>query len=122
MFDIHENIKRLCEERDTTIGAVCEAVGISKSTLSNLKYGRSATISRSTAEKIATYLNVPVDSVLHGQKEKPTNDGELAEYLEDLRERPETRALLQASRGMSKRQVEKMAEFAKTLRGGDNDS
>ena len=46
-----------------------------------------------------------------------TVDPDLADYLEDLRERPETRALLEASRGMTKEQVEAMAAFAKQLRG-----
>lgn len=119
MFNLYENIKRLCEERGITVGKMSNETGISRSLLSNLKNGRSATISGSTAEKIAEYLNVSVDEVQHGKKEKPSETGELAEYLEDLRTRPETRALLEASRGMTKEQIEKMADFAKTLRGTD---
>ena len=46
---------------------------------------------------------------------------ELVEYLADLRDRPETRALLEASRGMTKEQVEAMANFAKQLRGDSID-
>ncbi len=54
------------------------------------------------------------------KKRKPADDGELEESLEILRSRPETRALLHASKGMTTEQVEKMAQFMETMRGGGN--
>lgn len=69
---------------------------------------------------ISQKFGVTVDYLLGIETKKaPTTDGEdLADYLQDLRERPETRALLEASRGMTTEQVEQMAAFAKALRGG----
>ena len=48
--------------------------------------------------------------------ELPRQTNDVAEYLEDLRTRPETRALLEASRGMTKEEVLAMADFARKLR------
>lgn len=66
MFDLYENIKQLCLERGITVSKMCEDVGISKSVMGNLHNGRSNTISVRTAIKIANYLDVPADEVLHG--------------------------------------------------------
>lgn len=66
MFNLYENIKELCEAHGITVSRMCEDVQISKSTLSNLKNGRSETISPATAKKIAQYLGVSEGRVLHG--------------------------------------------------------
>lgn len=121
MGTIYENIMDLCAERGIKGGRLCVEIGISKSTLTDLKSGKNQTISTKTAQKIADYFGVSFDRVIGGveTKKAPSEDGEdLAHYLQDLRERPETRALLEASRGMTKEQVEQMAAFAKALRGG----
>jgi SOS-response transcriptional repressor LexA/DNA-binding Xre family transcriptional regulator len=67
MFNLYENIKSLCAERGMTVSAMCERARISKSTMSNLKNGRSDFLSIRTAAKIAAVLGVPVDDVLHGR-------------------------------------------------------
>lgn len=118
MFDLYKNIKDLCETRGVSVSKMCVDIGVSKSLMSNLKNHRAESLSAKSIEKIANYLGCSTDELFVGQKEKPATTGdELAEYLEDLRERPETRALLEASRGMTKEQVEKMADFARALRG-----
>lgn len=122
MGTIYENITKLCDENGIKPGKMCGDLSLSRSLMSDLKMGRKKGITDKTAVKIANYFNVSIDRVIGGtETEKaPADDGEdLAEYLQDLRERPETRTLLEASRGMTKEQVEKMAEFAKMLRGGD---
>lgn len=120
MGSLYENIQTACAKKGVSVSRMCLDIGLSKSMMSDLKNGRKKSMTSSTLEKIADYLNVPVDEFLaREQKEKPSETGELAEYLEDLRTRPETRALLEASRGMTKEQIEKMADFAKTLRGTD---
>lgn len=65
MFDLYENIKRLCEMRGFTVSSMCDEIGISKSTLSNLKNGRTDRITTKTASKIASFFNVSVDDVMH---------------------------------------------------------
>ena len=75
---------------------MCLDLGLSKSTLSDLKYGRTKGMSTATAQKIASYLGVTVGYLLGEEdmpqnEEKPTNPkiGELSEeeleIIEDLR-------------------------------------
>jgi len=68
MFNLYENIKALCEAHGYSVSRMCELAEISKSTLSNLRNGRSETITPATARKIAAFLGVSMDDVLHGTK------------------------------------------------------
>ena len=54
------------------------------------------------------------------QKNKPIVDDEFAESLEILRECPETRTLLHASKGMTVDQIKLVAQMMRSLRGGEN--
>lgn len=120
MYDLYTTIKTLCEKQNETVSGMCLKLGLSKSTMSDLKAGRKKSLSSESLTKIAGFLGVPVDRLLGIEQDSVNAEDDLAEYLEDLRERPETRALLEASREMTREQVEKMAEFAKMLRGGGN--
>lgn len=79
MFDLYKNIQTLCEERGISISRMSVEIGMSKSLLSNLKNGRTDSISKRTAQKIADYLDVPVDVVLHGKKTEPAEKRTLSE-------------------------------------------
>jgi transcriptional regulator with XRE-family HTH domain len=60
---------------------MCLDLGMSKSTLSDIKNGRKKGVSTATAQKMAAYLNVSVGYLL-GEEEKeeqPTEYGELSE-------------------------------------------
>ena len=105
-------IRSLRKARGITMKELGRIVGVAESTSSHYEVGRREP-DFETLLKLGEYFGVPVDYIL-GNDPVET---ELAEYLEDLRERPETRALLEASRGMTKEQVEAMAAFAKQLRG-----
>ena len=120
MYDLYTTIKTLCKERNETVSGMCLKIGLSKSAMSDLKNGRKKSLSSKTLTKIAEFLGVPVDYLLGIELNPDSLPSDVAEYLEDLRSRPETRALLEASRRMTREQVEKMAEFAKVLRGGGN--
>ena len=58
---------------------------------------------------------------LRGETDDPelpkSQDYDLASYIADLRDRPETRALMEASRKLTREEVEAMTEFALRLRG-----
>lgn len=123
MGELYDKIDILCKKRNLSPADLHRVTGIRQQTLSDLKHGRQTGLSAKNIDKLANYFNVSASYLLGTETEKaPSEDGaELAEYLEDLRQRPETRALLEASRGMTRDQVEKMAEFAKMLRGGGNE-
>lgn len=51
---------------------MCLDLGLSKSTLSDLKNGRTKGVSVATAQKIAGYFGITVDELYEEEKEKPT--------------------------------------------------
>ena len=120
MSRFSDNLKRFRKQNHMTQTQLAEKIGVGRSAVSMYEMGEREP-DFETLEAIADIFNVDM-AVLLGKetKKSPSEDGEdLADYLQDLRERPETRTLLEASRGMTKEQVENMAEFAKMLRGGD---
>ena len=87
MCTLYERIIELCEERGVSGSRMCLDIGLSKSTLSNMKSGRTAGLTATTAQKIASYLDVSVGYLLgeEEKEEKPTvNDDELSENVKKL--------------------------------------
>lgn len=74
MGTLYEKIQALCKSKGVSGSRMCLDLGLSKSTLSDLKNGRTKGISVPTAQKIAGYFGISVDE-LYGaeeEKEKPT--------------------------------------------------
>lgn len=82
MGTLYESIKTLCDSAGIKPGKMCVDIGISKSTVTDLKSGRRDSVSLETAQKIADYFGVSVDRVLGSeQKEKsPTPEEAGLEY------------------------------------------
>lgn len=57
-MNMYEKIYQLCEERGIKPGKLCTEIGIPKSTLTELKTGRTKSLSTQTLSKIAQYFNV----------------------------------------------------------------
>lgn len=78
MCTLYDRIQELCKERGVTGSRMCLDLGLSKSTLSDIKSGRKKGISTATAQKISSYFGISVGYLL-GEvetKEQPTeNDG-----------------------------------------------
>lgn len=67
------NIHALCEKEGIKDGTLCANIGIRRSFLSELKAGRTKSLSAEVLSKIAAYFNVSVDYLLTGeQKENPS--------------------------------------------------
>lgn len=99
MDDLYERIQSLCKEKGVSGGKMCVDIGLSKSTLSDLKHGRTKTLSTKNAQKFASYLGVTVDYLLGEEDTKKSpaepmlNEGE--KMLIDLfRKVPEDRQQL----------------------------
>jgi transcriptional regulator with XRE-family HTH domain len=72
MSDLYSNIHALCEKEGVKDGTLCANIGIRRSFLSELKAGRTKSLSAEVLSKIAAYFNVSVDYLLTGeQKENP---------------------------------------------------
>lgn len=89
MCTLHSRIIELCKERGISGSRMCLDLGMSKSTLSDLKSGRKKSFTAETAHKIASYLNVSVAYLLGEEekdikKEQPTEYDELSNELNEL--------------------------------------
>ena len=70
MCTLYDRIMDLCKQKGVSGSRMCLDLGLSKSTLSDIKGGRKKGISTASASKIAGYLNVSVDYLL-GEEETP---------------------------------------------------
>lgn len=115
---LSEKITQLCEERGITRNKFEVESGVGRGQTARWDKNRP---SGDKLQKAADYFGVDVSYLLNDeQTEKPVISDELAEYLELLRDRPETRALLHVGRGMTKEQIEQMANFMMAMRGGSD--
>lgn len=75
---LYERIQNLCKSKGVSGSRMCLELGLSKSTMSDLKYGRTKGMSTATAQKIAGYFDVTVGYLLgeEDEKEKPTAQGD----------------------------------------------
>ena len=93
MSDLYSNIHALCEKEGIKDGTLCANIGIRRSFLSELKAGRTKSLSAEVLSKIAAYFNVSVDYLLNGeQKENPPQQpqSEVDAALERIRKKLES--------------------------------
>lgn len=69
MYNLYDRIMNLCKQKGVSGSRMCLDLGLSKSTLSDIKGGRKKGISTSTAQKIASYLGVSVGYLLGEEEE-----------------------------------------------------
>lgn len=70
MCTLYERIQALCNSKGVSGSRMCLDLGLSKSTLSDIKSGRKKGVSTATAAKIASYFGVSVDYLLGEETEK----------------------------------------------------
>lgn len=87
MENVYERIVYLCKRREITPGRMCNDLGISRSTVSDLKSGRKQTVTVETASKIADYFGVPITEVIGDSKETGSEPFDMGMYLGEMRER-----------------------------------
>lgn len=63
MGTLYEKIQALCKNKGVSGSRMCLDLGLSKSTMSDLKKGRIKGISVPTAQKIAGYFGITVDEL-----------------------------------------------------------
>ena len=64
MVSIYERIAQLCAQRGIKGGKMCDDLGLSRSTMTELRKGRAATLKLPKAKLIADYFGVSVDELL----------------------------------------------------------
>lgn len=102
MCTLYERIQSLCKSKGVSGSRMCLDLGLSKSTLSDIKSGRKKGVSTATAQKIAGYFDITVGYLLgeEEEKEKPTtpeDDGlstDIQELVERIKKLPEEKIQL----------------------------
>lgn len=128
MSELYDRIEMLCKENHISITAMCKSSGVSRAPLTDLKMGRSKTLSSASLAKIASYFHVSLDYLLGNAsepyfeaEEKPAtdNDSELYELLEDIRRNPDLRAMFSLAKDATPDQVRQYINVIKAIRGED---
>ena len=127
MLNLYERIELLCRENGTTVSKMCIEIGISKSTMSELKHGRTQTLSAKTLSKIADYFGVSVDYLMTGKNSSNIKvvdennnivvlDDEALELIDSLRSNPEMRMLFSVSKKATKEDIIKAVKIIEALK------
>lgn len=106
-------LNSLIKEKGCSKTQMKKDLSLGINTFSNWKL-RGTIPSGETLSKIANYFDVSVDYLLGNteQREKPlTDDEELAEYLEELKNREELRMLFSLAKGATKADVQKAVKI-----------
>ena len=64
MSNMHKIIKALCDKNGITIKKLSEDIGVSNSIFTELKYGRTKTLSYSTIQKVSDYFGATPDELI----------------------------------------------------------
>ena len=112
MCTLHSRIIELCKERGVSGSRMCLDLGMSKSTMSDLKSGRKKGVTAETAQKIATYFNVSVGYLLgeETKKEQPIEYDGLSE---------KRKALMQFAMEVPEDKAEMILQVMKTILKND---
>ena len=111
MCTLHSRITELCKERGISGSRMCLDLGLSKSTLSDLKSGRKKSFTAETAHKIASYLNVSVAYLL-GEEEKDIKKEQPIEFDGLSKNRKD---LIDFAMSISEEKAEKFLRVLKSL-------
>jgi len=127
MSDLYNRIAELCKARGTNVTALCRKAKVARASLSELKMGRTKTLTLETAAKLADALGITVDE-LNGtnnpnpdNKKSPVYDDEALELMEEMHKRPELKALFSTSKKATREDIEAVDQLLKRMARGDAD-
>lgn len=123
MSELYIRIENLCKEHKISITAMCKEAMVSRGSITDLKQGRSKTLSSEAISKIAEYFGVSVDYLLNGEdniKVEAHNepiylDDETRDIIDELRTRPEMKILFSVSKNVTKEDIEATVEILKRM-------
>lgn len=70
MSELYNRIESLCKSKGITITTMCKEANVSRGSLTDLKAGRSKTLSAEALSKIAEYFGLTMDYLSSGGTEK----------------------------------------------------
>ena len=117
----YTTFEKLCNERGVRPGRAAGDIGISRAAVTRWKQA-GFTPRGDVLEKLADYFGVTVDFLLRGEDAAPfgrtpdTDDEELVEFLEMLKNRKECRMLFSLARNATRSDVERAVKIIEALR------
>lgn len=84
MCTLYGRIKSLCKEKGVSASRMCLDLGLSKSTMSDMKSGRKKGVSAETALKIAEYFGMTVDE-LYGREPLINEENPATAYGDEVK-------------------------------------
>lgn len=63
-MQLYDSIENLCKNSGISITQMCKEAGISRASLSDLKFGRSKSLSAAALSKISAYFSVPINTIM----------------------------------------------------------
>ncbi|MBQ7736997.1 MAG: helix-turn-helix transcriptional regulator [Oscillospiraceae bacterium] len=140
MVTLYETIEYLCRLNEINVTYMCRESGASRASMTDLKKGRSTTLTAETLDKIARYFHVPIEFLIDdnedkfdylgkgdlyervrsGEQKKPlvNDDEELTELLERARDDPHIRMLFSVTKDATPEDIQKAIKIIQTLKGG----
>ena len=121
-MNIYQNIKNMCDQAGISTYRLCQELGFSTALMSQWKNGRQEP-SRKKLQQIADYFKIPVEQLIVGDvetKKSPDNmseDEEMMEYLNELKNNPGMRILFSKAKGATKEDLEKVVKMIEIMRG-----
>lgn len=70
--EMYNRIESLCKERGINITRMCKEASVTRALLTELKMGRTETLTAKTLSKIASYFNVSVDYLIGAEQKEKT--------------------------------------------------
>ena len=85
MNDMYKIIEELCGKRHVNITQMCRETGVPRGSITDLKMGRSESLSTKTLSKLAEYFQVPMDRFINAEAEpEPADMSELYSRIDKL--------------------------------------
>lgn len=75
MSNMYNVIEGLCDKKGVNVTQMCRDANVPRATITELKKGRTATLSTMNLVKLASYFNVSIDVFLDDEQKKPTPEG-----------------------------------------------
>lgn len=111
MSDLYNRIYDLCQERNISVGKMCNELGISRGNLTELKMDRIKTLKADNLTKISGFFGVSIDYLLGTETKKaPTQEGERAITFDDF-----TFAMQNESKDLTEMDKQILLSMAKQL-------
>jgi transcriptional regulator with XRE-family HTH domain len=81
---LYSVIENLCKGKNITVTDMCRETGVPRAVLSELKSGRSKSLTIKHLETISKYFGISIDAMINAEKEKPAISDGLGEYDNEI--------------------------------------